>query len=279
MTHQIILIQRPDFPPDLTPQELLENAFKKLNNTGKVSRVPNQWMAYRSAILKDLSLAGHRKHINMKFFSTIASQLWEQEPNFVKEHYKNLSKKASLLFQEAWKKSHLQIRFMNQNKNSRPKRSSIHSTQNIRENLPKGDGIDDTQLLSDQMNYNIDWTPEISLAQEFIPYEKSQSLQFQSPQYVDFPQHLNLENPLGLEFYNSPTSFIEPTTNIPDPCQDFFIDEIQISSEMVPSEVDSLYERVKMLENQMQNFLYEASLKLEERVKHMEYLLGGQTQL
>ncbi|KAG9301815.1 hypothetical protein G9A89_004494 [Geosiphon pyriformis] len=83
---------RPQFPLNLTANDLMANAKRRLEVTGKVTKIPNSFMAYRMAVKKNLILS---KNIpGMRELSTISATLWKTEPEWVKAEYQSLMRDA-----------------------------------------------------------------------------------------------------------------------------------------------------------------------------------------
>ncbi|KAG9301819.1 hypothetical protein G9A89_004498 [Geosiphon pyriformis] len=87
---------KPKFPPTLTSEELMANAVEKFRQTGKLSKTPNAFLAYRMALQKELAVSDY--YPNMRDLSTIAGNLWIQEPENVKAKYRRLIHDAKILF-------------------------------------------------------------------------------------------------------------------------------------------------------------------------------------
>ncbi|KAG9287115.1 hypothetical protein G9A89_001009 [Geosiphon pyriformis] len=140
---------KPDFPPDLTHKELLVNALEKLKVTGKAGKTPNAFMAYRMALRKQISKTGFRP--TMGELSTIAGNLWESEPQNVKEAYQKLSREVKIMFDEMWQKSQ-QVKLVNPISSNHaiefnPQHNYIPSNQNS-ENFTTEFQLFDYELLS-----------------------------------------------------------------------------------------------------------------------------------
>ncbi|CAG8585715.1 12205_t:CDS:1 [Ambispora gerdemannii] len=89
---------RPQFPPNLSVEELIVNAVEKLHKTGKISKTPNSFFAYRMALQKELTARNY--YPNMCDLSIIAGNLWIQEPQYIKAEYQRLVHDAKILFEE-----------------------------------------------------------------------------------------------------------------------------------------------------------------------------------
>ncbi|KAG9287116.1 hypothetical protein G9A89_001010 [Geosiphon pyriformis] len=95
------LFIKPDFPPDLTKEEIISNALQKLQTTGKVGKTPNAFMAYRMSLKKQIAKTGYRP--TMGEVSTIAGTLWEEEPDDVKAAYQMLTYEAKIYYEQIWR--------------------------------------------------------------------------------------------------------------------------------------------------------------------------------
>ncbi|CAG8621281.1 5603_t:CDS:2 [Funneliformis mosseae] len=84
------------FPPILTTDELIKNAIKS-NTSSKVKTLPNAFIAYRMALIKEY----HKNNIKlppMGQFSKITKQSWDKETENVKDFYIKLAKDAKSLY-------------------------------------------------------------------------------------------------------------------------------------------------------------------------------------
>ncbi|CAG8667233.1 15208_t:CDS:1, partial [Funneliformis mosseae] len=91
------LTLRPPFPPTLTAHDLLPSE-KSINRSENV-RIPNAFIAYRMALVRELKLknvASHRSNV-----STYASRLWAEESDHVKDVYKKMANDATMLYNKA----------------------------------------------------------------------------------------------------------------------------------------------------------------------------------
>ncbi|KAG9287055.1 hypothetical protein G9A89_023019 [Geosiphon pyriformis] len=89
----------PRFPPDVTPMDLLQKSIQNLKTTGKSSRVPNGFIAYRMAICKELR---GKKHpvITQPKLSTIVKQGWSREPEHIRKEYQKIATEARNLYKQ-----------------------------------------------------------------------------------------------------------------------------------------------------------------------------------
>nr|CAG8444663.1 4485_t:CDS:2 [Entrophospora candida] len=79
---------KPPFPPVIDARELI---VKQIN--GKLpTRSPNAFIIYRKAFLGAAQANGYK--LPMTVISTMVSKSWENEPQYVKDEYKKLSKEA-----------------------------------------------------------------------------------------------------------------------------------------------------------------------------------------
>ncbi|KAG9307060.1 hypothetical protein G9A89_016888 [Geosiphon pyriformis] len=82
------IIIKPKFPPAISPEELLANAIKKINQGRKPSKIPNAFMVYRLVLQKEYA---HFNNIpDMCALSAVASKLWKREPEYVKAKYEEI---------------------------------------------------------------------------------------------------------------------------------------------------------------------------------------------
>ncbi|CAG8488053.1 832_t:CDS:2 [Ambispora gerdemannii] len=93
-------ITSPIFPPNTTVDELMANSLAKLRDNGKISKIPNAFMAYRMTLQKQIP-----RNIfcpTMGELSSIAGILWENEPFIVKNYYRELAHQAKEGFEKYW---------------------------------------------------------------------------------------------------------------------------------------------------------------------------------
>jgi len=88
---------RPPFPPVITAQDLIPTDI----STNKVEsvRIPNAFIAYRMALVRQLKsqkVACHRSNV-----SSLASRLWAEEPDDVKNTYRKMATDAQLLHNQS----------------------------------------------------------------------------------------------------------------------------------------------------------------------------------
>ncbi|GBC03190.1 hypothetical protein RclHR1_05000003 [Rhizophagus clarus] len=88
---------RPSYPPIITAQDLIPMDI----SSSKVEsvRIPNAFIAYRMALVKQLKLqkvACHRSNV-----SSLASHLWAEEPEDVKNTYRKMAIDAQKLHDQA----------------------------------------------------------------------------------------------------------------------------------------------------------------------------------
>src|SRR6266542_4340095 len=84
---------RPPFPPVITAQELILTDIS--SNKVESVRIPNAFIAYRIALVRQLKLqkvALHRSNV-----SSLASRLWAEEPENVKNTYRKMATDAQIL--------------------------------------------------------------------------------------------------------------------------------------------------------------------------------------
>ncbi|CAG8629297.1 7535_t:CDS:1 [Ambispora leptoticha] len=93
-------ITSPIFPPNITVDELMANSLAKLRDNGKISKVPNAFMAYRMTLQKEIPR--NKFCPTMGELSSIAGRLWENEPFFVKNYYRELAHQAKEGFEAHW---------------------------------------------------------------------------------------------------------------------------------------------------------------------------------
>ncbi|RIA83296.1 hypothetical protein C1645_786735 [Glomus cerebriforme] len=77
---------RPPFPPVITAQDLIQS--------NDATRVPNSFIAYRMALVREYKLKN--VSCNRSEISSRASRLWKEEPDYIKNTYKNLVKPTFL---------------------------------------------------------------------------------------------------------------------------------------------------------------------------------------
>ncbi|KAG9301823.1 hypothetical protein G9A89_004502 [Geosiphon pyriformis] len=85
------------FPPEATALKLIEKALLKLRTTGKTSRIPNAFIAYRMAVCKKLRSMNYPV-ITQPQLSSIAKEFWEKEPENVRREYQRIAAEARDIF-------------------------------------------------------------------------------------------------------------------------------------------------------------------------------------
>jgi len=86
---------RPSFPPKISAQDLIPTECSKTETV----RIPNAFIAYRMALVRELKskkVACHRSNV-----SSLASKLWAEEPEDVKNTYRKMATDAQLLHNQA----------------------------------------------------------------------------------------------------------------------------------------------------------------------------------
>jgi len=89
-------IVRPPFPPVITAQDLIPT---DVSNKVETVRIPNAFIAYRMALVRELKskkVACHRSNV-----SSLASRLWAEEPEDVKNTYRKMATDAQLMHNQA----------------------------------------------------------------------------------------------------------------------------------------------------------------------------------
>ncbi|CAG8803409.1 780_t:CDS:2 [Cetraspora pellucida] len=82
------IFTKPPFPPMINVDEIIKKRSNKQNK--KFTKTPNAFIIYRNAYIDQIHLHGIR--LNMVNISSIVSMLWNQEPFYVKEAYKQLER-------------------------------------------------------------------------------------------------------------------------------------------------------------------------------------------
>ncbi|CAG8539562.1 7642_t:CDS:1 [Ambispora leptoticha] len=89
---------KPDFPPKLTAEELTSIARRNVRKAGKAAKIPNVFLVYRIEVKNQL--AQNKLYPGMRELSTIASNLWKQEPEYVKAEYNRIMVDAQSRLEE-----------------------------------------------------------------------------------------------------------------------------------------------------------------------------------
>jgi hypothetical protein len=87
---------RPPYPPVITAQDLIPT---DVSNKVESVRIPNAFIAYRMALVRELKskkVACHRSNV-----SSLASRLWAEEPEDVKNTYRKMATDAQMLHNQA----------------------------------------------------------------------------------------------------------------------------------------------------------------------------------
>ncbi|CAG8580749.1 8005_t:CDS:1 [Ambispora leptoticha] len=87
------------FPPDISAMNLIDRALSKTRITGKASRVPNAFIAYRTAFCKELQQIQHPV-ITQPQLSLIAKDYWSKEPENVRREYERIAAEARNLYKQ-----------------------------------------------------------------------------------------------------------------------------------------------------------------------------------
>ncbi|CAJ0830627.1 22407_t:CDS:2 [Entrophospora sp. SA101] len=94
------VVIKPPFPPIVDTLGLIS----KKSVDGRIpARAPNAFIIYRKVYVEAARQQGH--YLPMTVVSSMASQSWEQEPEFVKSEYKRLAKDALTMRNEVYPKS------------------------------------------------------------------------------------------------------------------------------------------------------------------------------
>jgi hypothetical protein len=86
----------PPYPPVITAQDLIPT---DVSNKVESVRIPNAFIAYRMALVRELKskkVACHRSNV-----SSLASRLWAEEPEDVKNTYRKMATDAQMLHNQA----------------------------------------------------------------------------------------------------------------------------------------------------------------------------------
>jgi len=86
---------RPSFPPKISAKDLIPTECSKAETV----RIPNAFIAYRMALVRELKskkVACHRSNV-----SSLASRLWAQEPENVKDTYRKMATDAQMMHNQA----------------------------------------------------------------------------------------------------------------------------------------------------------------------------------
>ncbi|CAB4428807.1 unnamed protein product [Rhizophagus irregularis] len=92
-----VLLLQPPFPPVITAQDLIPTDIS--SNKVESVRIPNAFIAYRMALVRQLKsqkVACHRSNV-----SSLASRLWAEEPEDVKNTYRKMATDAQMLHNQA----------------------------------------------------------------------------------------------------------------------------------------------------------------------------------
>ncbi|CAG8494121.1 9937_t:CDS:2 [Ambispora leptoticha] len=87
----------PQYPPQITPNTLIEKAVEKLHKTGRRSRIPNAFIAYRMAICSELRIS-ESPGLNQPKLSSLAKESWKKEPAHVRKEYQRIAAEARDLY-------------------------------------------------------------------------------------------------------------------------------------------------------------------------------------
>ncbi|CAG8437826.1 8926_t:CDS:1 [Ambispora gerdemannii] len=87
------------YPPEITPMELIQKAISKFKSSGKISRIPNSFITYRMAFCKELHLIKHPV-ITQPQLSALIRESWKKEPEHIRREYHQIAKEAKALFNQ-----------------------------------------------------------------------------------------------------------------------------------------------------------------------------------
>ncbi|CAG8437874.1 8932_t:CDS:2 [Ambispora gerdemannii] len=87
------------FPPDVTSYNLIEKAILKLKVSGKTSRIPNAFIAYRMCFCKALQALNHPV-VTQPQLSAISKEFWLKEPDYVREEYQKIALEARNFYKQ-----------------------------------------------------------------------------------------------------------------------------------------------------------------------------------
>ncbi|CAG8437893.1 8934_t:CDS:1 [Ambispora gerdemannii] len=122
------------YPPIVTPQDLLAKAGARLEKSGKVSRIPNAFIAFRMDVCREIRFMGDH-NISQPQLSLMCKTLWEKQPEYVRNAYQHIAASAKILYKR-----------MVQNR----------IQQRLGETGEKKTSYEQTPFLDDEMNENLD---------------------------------------------------------------------------------------------------------------------------
>ncbi|CAG8531509.1 3306_t:CDS:1 [Ambispora leptoticha] len=86
------------YPPKVTPQDLIMRAGARLEKSGKISRIPNAFIAFRMDVCRELRVIGDCS-MSQPQLSLMCKALWDNQPEYVRNAYQRIAASAKILYE------------------------------------------------------------------------------------------------------------------------------------------------------------------------------------
>ncbi|CAG8442206.1 9895_t:CDS:1 [Ambispora leptoticha] len=236
----------PKFPPEISALNLVQKAISRLESSGKTSRIPNAFIAYRMAFCKELQRVNHPVFTQPQL-SSMAKSAWNKEPESVQKTYRYISAEASEIYKKLCKnKYHINIDYGKETTNqfecyyvlgkekdtdelTTSSNSSLHGTNPNQNRSEYEDYFVDTNLAfknkdrnneKEQLsNSSLDLFPQLEYVDFFPPHQieenqRENSYSILSPILSsNFPYDYNRDN-----FFSLSLPLHTPTVENPKQC-------------------------------------------------------------
>ncbi|CAG8673752.1 7113_t:CDS:1, partial [Ambispora leptoticha] len=86
------------YPPKVTPQDLIMKAGARLEKSGKISRIPNAFIAFRMDVCRELRVIGDCS-MSQPQLSLMCKASWDNQPEYVRNAYQRIAASARILYE------------------------------------------------------------------------------------------------------------------------------------------------------------------------------------
>ncbi|CAG8635545.1 3939_t:CDS:2 [Ambispora leptoticha] len=85
------------YPPKITSRDLIMRAGARLEKNGKISRIPNAFIAFRMDVCRELRAIGDY-NMGQPQLSLICKASWDNQPEYVRKAYQHIAASARILY-------------------------------------------------------------------------------------------------------------------------------------------------------------------------------------
>ncbi|CAG8442238.1 9898_t:CDS:1 [Ambispora leptoticha] len=85
------------YPPKVTPQDLIMRAGARLEKSGKISRIPNAFIAFRMDVCRELRVISDCR-MSQPQLSLMCKASWDNQPEHVRNAYQHIAASARILY-------------------------------------------------------------------------------------------------------------------------------------------------------------------------------------